>query len=320
MASMQMPLRRALTASVQRTATPAATFWRAPGPANRGVPIAKSLSSASFAQSRLASPRHSVYALSTPSFVSLYPASQRRWASTPSAPSSSAASVSASQQSQSNSGSGPEQDDSEGPPKGASWRERFRFMSRRYGRWALVVYMLASAVDFSVIFAFIHFLGAAHIKQLEARVRSYLGLSKHSEETEVEGAFHSLKGGVEGALKDGVDLSANNQEAARAAADLLQTGGSSTTADGLTAVDERAKQTVPSSSLPTWLQGTLGTEIILAYTIHKTLLLPFRIAATAAVLPKFVKLMVRMGWSKPNAVIQQTAKAAAQRAAARKSA
>ncbi|CAD6909306.1 unnamed protein product [Tilletia controversa] len=250
MASMQMPLRRALTASVQRTATPAATFWRAPGPANRGVPIAKSLSSASFAQSRLASPRHSVYALSTPSFVSLYPASQRRWASTPSAPSSSAASVSASQQSQSNSGSGPEQDDSEGPPKGASWRERFRFMSRRYGRWALVVYMLASAVDFSVIFAFIHFLGAAHIKQLEARVRSYLGLSKHSEETE----------------------------------------------------------------------GTLGTEIILAYTIHKTLLLPFRIAATAAVLPKFVKLMVRMGWSKPNAVIQQTAKAAAQRAAARKSA
>ncbi|KAE8268364.1 hypothetical protein A4X09_0g3984 [Tilletia walkeri] len=315
MASVQaMTARRVLMAPLQRRAAPSTLLWRARGLSPRNPPLAKSLSTASAAQSRSAGPS-SILALSNPRFALGPLVSQRRWATIPSAPAS-ANSPASQQQQQSNSGSGPEQDDTEGPPKGASWRERFRFMTRRYGRWALVVYLLASAVDFSIAFAAIHFLGAEHIKELEARVRSYLGF-KSAEQEEVEGALHSLKEAV-GSLKDGVDLSANNQEAAHAAADFLRTGGSSTTADGLTAVDERATQNVSTSSKPAWLRGTLGTELVLAYTIHKTAFLPFRIAVTAAILPRFVKLMVRMGWSKSNAVIQQTAKAAAQRAAARK--
>ncbi|KAK0550534.1 DUF1279 superfamily protein [Tilletia horrida] len=195
-----------------------------------------------------------------------------------------------------------EEDAEEGPPKGASWRERFRFMTRRYGRWALVVYLLASVVDFSFVFAVIHFFGADHIKELEAKVRAYIGLKPHSQEEDGEGA---------GAILKNIDLGANNDDSRRAAAEYLSNGGSTTTADN--------SNVTSSSKSSSWLSGTLGTEAVLAYTIHKTLFLPFRIAFTAAVLPRFVKLMVRLGWSRPNAAIQQAAKTAAQKAAARKS-
>nr|CDI53761.1 conserved hypothetical protein [Melanopsichium pennsylvanicum 4] len=46
--------------------------------------------------------------------------------------------------------------------------------------------------------------------------------------------------------------------------------------------------------------STIWTEAVLAYTIHKTLLLPVRVAFTAAVTPSFVKWLVKMGWAKAN--------------------
>lgn len=64
--------------------------------------------------------------------------------------------------------------------------------------------------------------------------------------------------------------------------------------------------------------STLWTEAVLAYTIHKTLLLPFRVMFTAAVLPSFVKLMVKWGLSKPNYVVKNAAKKAHEKAARRK--
>ncbi|KAL9934850.1 hypothetical protein V8E36_006625 [Tilletia maclaganii] len=262
----------------------------------------------------------SLHALSTPRFTPLRVEPARRWATT----SATQASPSGRSTSDNQHSRGPQPED-DAPPKNAGWRERFRFMTRRYGRWALVVYLLASAVDFTFVFACIHFLGADHIKELEARARSYLGFGPREEE---QSTTHQIVSAVD-AIKERiheVDLSANNEEAARAAAaaaEFLKTGGASSTADGLSTTDapRAAQQTVKSSRLPSWLSGTLGTELVLAYTIHKTALLPVRIAFTAAVLPSFVKLMVRLGWSRPNAAIQQAAKssAAAAAAAARKS-
>ncbi len=133
-----------------------------------------------------------------------------------------------------------EEADSDAPPPKASLRERLKFLTRRYGWWALGVYLAASSVDFSLTFLAIHLLGADHIRSLEAQVRSSLGLEQRHDDPD-------------------------NQDGKK------QTGSS-----------------------------TIWTEAVLAYTIHKTLLLPVRVAFTAAVTPSFVKWLVRMGWARAN--------------------
>lgn len=133
-----------------------------------------------------------------------------------------------------------ETEDSDAPPPKASLRERLKFLTRRYGWWALGVYLAASTVDFSLTFLAIHLLGADHIRSLQVSVRKSIGLEQRSPDSS-EGS---------GANK----------------------GGSS----------------------------TIWTEAVLAYTIHKTLLLPVRVAFTAAVTPSFVKWLGKMGWAKAN--------------------
>ncbi|PWN88684.1 hypothetical protein FA10DRAFT_223224, partial [Acaromyces ingoldii] len=121
-------------------------------------------------------------------------------------------------------------------PPNSGIRARLRFLMRRYGWWALAVYMLASVFDFSLAFASIHLLGADHIRELEEKVREKVGMGKREMEDE-----------------------------------------------------EAAKMGAGS--------GTLWTEAVLAYTIHKTLLMPLRLGITAAFTPRFVKWMVKMGWA-----------------------
>ncbi|PWN99436.1 hypothetical protein FA09DRAFT_289400, partial [Tilletiopsis washingtonensis] len=123
-----------------------------------------------------------------------------------------------------------------------SFRERMRFLWKRYGWWALGVYQLASIVDISITFAAIHMLGAEHIRSLETRVREWAGFGKREMDDDEESSG----------------------------------GGNS----------------------------ALWAEAVLAYTIHKTLLLPFRVMLTAAVTPSFVKQMVRLGWAKPNNLVK----------------
>lgn len=131
--------------------------------------------------------------------------------------------------------------DADAPPPKASFRERLKFLTRRYGWWALGVYLAASTVDFSLTFLAIHLLGADHIRSLEASLRKSIGLEQRHD--------------------DPSDSDTTNSK-----------GGSS----------------------------TIWTEAVLAYTIHKTLLLPVRVAFTAAVTPSFVKWLVKMGWAKAN--------------------
>ncbi|KAL7413385.1 hypothetical protein BDY24DRAFT_415426 [Mrakia frigida] len=44
-------------------------------------------------------------------------------------------------------------------------------------------------------------------------------------------------------------------------------------------------------------KGGVWTQVAVAYTIHKTLFLPLRLALTGAVLPKLVAYMTRIGWA-----------------------
>ncbi|TKY85414.1 hypothetical protein EX895_005576 [Sporisorium graminicola] len=153
--------------------------------------------------------------------------------------------VSDSKSSADNAKSEAETEDSDAPPPKASFRERLKFLTRRYGWWALGVYLAASAVDLSLTFVAIHLLGADHIRSLEASLRKSIGLEQRSPDHDDDGTDSSTK---------------------------ASGGGNS----------------------------TIWTEAVLAYTIHKTLLLPVRVAFTAAVTPSFVKWLVKMGWAKAN--------------------
>lgn len=183
----------------------------------------------------------------------------------------------------------PEADPDEPPPK-ATIRERLRFLSRRYGWWALGVYLLASVVDFSLVFVSIHLLGADHIRDLEDRFRKYIGMGKREMEDHEVAAWPVVVGTD---ATDSIDHSnhfKNNAEAAHAA------------------VQQVHGQVKPkSSSSSSSGSSTIWTEVVLAYTIHKTLLLPFRVGVTAAITPSFVKYMVKLGWAKDNAAVQKAA-------------
>lgn len=148
-----------------------------------------------------------------------------------------------------------EEDEDDSKARKGTIRERLRYLMRRYGWWALGVYNAASLVDFSLIFLSIHLLGAQHIRQMEQKVRAYIGLAQRDEEE-----------------------------------DESEQGG---------------KSSKKSNSM--W------TEAALAYTIHKTLFLPFRVAFTAAVTPSFVKWLVKMGWARSHAAVRKAAEQAAKK-------
>ena len=204
------------------------------------------------------------------------------------------------------SASGPEEkseSDPDEPPKKASFRERLRFLSRRYGWWALAVYLLASLADFSLVFGAIHMLGADHIRDLEDRFRKYIGVGKREMHDEEAAAWPVPMGAgvfATGGQDQGEIKHASNEEAARIAAKRVQRQEDV----GITARSAPS----PSSSSSSGGSGTLWTEVVLAYTIHKTLLLPFRVGVTAAITPSFVKFMVKLGWAKDNDAVRQAAK------------
>lgn len=159
------------------------------------------------------------------------------------------------------------------------------------------MYLLASLVDFTLVFVAIHMLGADHIRELEDRFRKYLGMGRRELEDH-EVAAWPVPLGVAASSDGKGSMTINNAEAARVAAqrvkrqeDVIPTAGAK----------------APSSSSSSSSNGTLWTEALLAYTIHKTLLLPFRVGVTAAITPSFVKYMVRLGWAKDNAAVQKAA-------------
>lgn len=187
--------------------------------------------------------------------------------------------------------------DPDEPPKKATIRERLRFLTRRYGWWALGVYLLASLVDFSLVFVSIHLLGTEHIRELEDKFRNYIGMGRRELEDHEVAVWPIPLGSGMTESPEGISRE-NNAESAKVAAKRVQRQED-------VAPNQGNKATSSSSSSSG--SGTLWTEALLAYTIHKTLLLPFRVGVTAAITPSFVKYMVKLGWAKNNAAVQQAA-------------
>lgn len=150
-------------------------------------------------------------------------------------------------------------------------RERLRVIMRRYGWWALGIYLGLSLLDFSLTFAAIHFYGGDNIRELDRVVRGWLGLAKPE-------------------VKPPKPVTPSPDAAASGTAQAA-------------AVEE------PSDWDE--LASRLSTEAVLAYGIHKTVFLPVRAGITAAFTPAIVRWMVRRGWARPIKVAAKATAASA---------
>lgn len=151
--------------------------------------------------------------------------------------------------SSSNSNSGPE---SEPQPTGAY--AKFKLLAKKYGWYAIGMYSLLSAFDFSLSFLVVHSLGAERIEPLiSTSLRTYRTWRHGPEETKR----------LEEEDKVRREEVKNEQKAK---------GGY-------------------------WGSRMFWAEILLAYTIHKTLLLPFRAGLTVAWTPKVVNWLRARGWA-----------------------
>jgi hypothetical protein len=256
----------------------------APAFAVRDASSSASSSSSSRLAALVAVPRRSV--LVQPHAASLLPASRRFASSVPSTAAAKPAPASSSPGQQQQQRAEEEEAGEEDPePEPRSFRERMRFLWKRYGWWALGVYQLASIVDISITFAAIHMLGAEHIRSLETRVREWAGFGKREMDDDEVAAWPVP-------IEVPESAPSNNAEATHEAKRVIR--------------GEKSKKESSGGNSALW------AEAVLAYTIHKTLLLPFRVMLTAAVTPSFVKQMVRLGWAKPNNLVKvkKAAKAA----------
>ncbi|GAA96430.1 uncharacterized protein L969DRAFT_49637 [Mixia osmundae IAM 14324] len=156
--------------------------------------------------------------------------------------------------------------------KSTKLSDRIRVLMRKYGWVSLAVYLGISVVDFGLTFAVVYAVGADHVRDAEDWVMHKLDWRRKEKE---------------------------RVETARQAVDLA--------ADKAKQVGHEAQQAVvalshgesPSSSLAKGSSHTsqIATTAVLAYAIHKTLLLPFRIGLTAWITPPLFRSLRRWGWN-----------------------
>ncbi|RPD63912.1 hypothetical protein L227DRAFT_608442 [Lentinus tigrinus ALCF2SS1-6] len=99
-----------------------------------------------------------------------------------------------------------EEESSHGLPPNASLSQRLKHLIKSYGWYALGVYLILSAVDFSVAFAAVNVLGAEHVSKVASEVKEYFSSLIHSTPPEPgreemdSAAAHASSGGSEGLM------------------------------------------------------------------------------------------------------------------------
>jgi hypothetical protein len=137
-------------------------------------------------------------------------------------------------------------------PKDASLSEKLKHLIKKYGWYALGVYLVAGAVDFGFVFLAINIFGADKVSAITTAAKD------------------TVKGW----------LGRNSEEAKQ-----LEEGH-----DEVKKLEKDATKEQKGSK-----EGLYATAA-LAYIIHKTLFLPFRLGVCAAVTPKLVKMLRAKGW------------------------
>lgn len=148
-----------------------------------------------------------------------------------------------------------------------SFSQRFKALTKEYGRYAVMVYFGISMLDLPVAYGLVQLLGIEHVKALQEWVLA--SLSHVTSAVTNAGPPADLPGSI--ATDGGLVTVPKSQEVA--------------------ASDSRLR-----SLMRQWgISSTTLTAMAMAYTIHKTVFLPVRVAATAAVTPPLVKWLRRRG-------------------------
>lgn len=121
------------------------------------------------------------------------------------------------------------------------------------------MYFFLSTIDFSLCFLLVHSLGAERIEPLMDSAKGF---------------YRSKRYGVEEAERMRIEDEKEREEE-------------------MSAEKKDGKQGKSGSG---WFGKTFWAEAVLAYTIHKTALLPFRAGLTVAWTPKFVGWLAKRGW------------------------
>lgn len=147
------------------------------------------------------------------------------------------------------------------PPPSPGIGGKLKDLMTKYGRHALAVYLALSAVDLGLTFVCVHLVGADKIEWVKDYAVAQWRVARYGADGEREMRALEVE---EQRVRDAEDAAAGK------------------------AVDGVKKKKGNNAML--W------AEFALAYGIHKTLLLPVRVGATAAVTPRLVHWLTARGW------------------------
>ncbi|GKT60349.1 peptide alpha-N-acetyltransferase [Colletotrichum tofieldiae] len=160
-----------------------------------------------------------------------------------------------------------------------SLSQRLKKLSREYGWSAVGVYLSLSVLDFPFCFLLVRIVGTDRIGQLE----------------------HWVVSNVKKVIPDSVQNWWSEYRAALSKAETEQLGSDdiSEAVDmagwGVEEAERRNKAEASQDSSRTDFVAGLGTQLALAYAIHKSFIF-LRVPLTAAVTPKVVKVLRSWGW------------------------
>ncbi|KAF6818446.1 peptide alpha-n-acetyltransferase nat2 [Colletotrichum sojae] len=158
--------------------------------------------------------------------------------------------------------------DGKGAQESLSLSQRLKKLSKEYGWSAVGVYFALSVLDFPFCFLLVRVVGTDRIGQLEHWVTS-----------------HAKK-----IIPESVKTWWSEYRAALAKAETEQLGN-----DDISEAVEMAGWGVEEAEARNKAEASLGTQLALAYAIHKSFIF-LRVPLTAAVTPKVVKVLRSWGW------------------------
>ncbi|RXK38450.1 hypothetical protein M231_04215 [Tremella mesenterica] len=137
---------------------------------------------------------------------------------------------------------------------------KFKNLTKKYGIWAIGMYFLLSGLEFPFTFLAVHLVGAERLQPIVDWAT---------------GIYHDFMGSSQSEIKD------------EEKSDVRDEDGN----EGKGENGEKIKEEMKWFSSPTF-----WAEILLAYTIHKTVMLPVRAGLTVAWTPRVVEWLRARGW------------------------
>lgn len=179
--------------------------------------------------------------------------------------------------------------------------QRLKNLSREYGWSAVGVYLLLSALDFPFCFLAVRWIGTEKIGQWEHTVVTWarnaipVQIPEKYRFWKTENAIAEAVADVEVEVVD-QGMRAGYDHGVREAEEANQGDGASKFFLSLAFSDGALTPFSCIESVNAACAIGLGTQLALAYAIHKSFIF-IRVPATAAVLPKVVKTLRSWGWN-----------------------